>query len=254
MKHIFSFPLLLTFCTVSLYAQNFQADYARMAQAYNQLTRWKTEIVMTAYESHEGMGIIEESKGWFARNGNAMSSSYGGQELLVNEQYAVIVNHRTKFLAVDRMPDRSSIGNPASLQMDGHSSMIENMIPDAGTWLPREECIDAGSKVVAWKLLFPTGQYTRLDVYMNAGTYLLEKVVMYMREPMPDATGSRMMQPRLEIRYGRHLTGTAVPLSDFSESKYFTILPSGKISLHAPLPGYKVINHLLADPRTQSAD
>lgn len=249
-----SLAILLCLAPRGAVADQAVEDLARIQAAYAGLERFSVEISFALYAA-AGSEVVEESgRALVRRHGDLYWSRTFHLETLLNQRYLVLADHDSRTLMIDRRPEFSRA--PAEpMQIDLEAILGESLDPDqltnreAGSITARPAAGGRRSLTIEYPPgEYPSGEYHSIELTFDSRTYLIDRMVLHFRQPLPIRADSEPAAPHIEIRYSDFQADPAFPPGAFSEERYFALSAEGTIVAGPEYRDYRIIDHLTTGP------
>jgi hypothetical protein len=248
MKHFIKnrLALLIALLPLSAYAQNNLKDLKKISEAYVQHPAYQFELKYSAFNDYQTPVEAETKKMNVFADGHNYYCKQEDNEILINEQYQVIIDHENKLFVIDAHHDAKE-GRKELMAKLGLDSIMKKLNEQVELDAPK---VSVEQKRISdterqYVFNYSDGEFTSIKLNYDHSTFLISKLILYYREKMETTEGQPQTTPRVEISY---LDTDLAPHFDkqlFSEKKYALVKKNGQLELSAALKNYKVINHLL---------
>lgn len=216
------------------FAQTANEDFRKVNAAYSKHQSLSMNVTYTLYSNYSSTVAHDKQKGVYMRQGDKYYSRLLGVETMNNGKTIIVTDHNDKVMLVADPPQTQKSPTPLD---------IDSMLATCGETKYSET--KAGQKV--YSMSFDKRkylEYSKVDIYINSQTWLIDKIVLYYREQVsldPDNDNALKEAPRVEITYSSVITNPAFDKEQFSENK-FIASAGGKLKATGAYAGFEVIN------------
>lgn len=195
-------------CFLSGFAQDVKVDIQKINEAYSGHKSFRADLVYSLYASHADEVPHQTLKGVVQNQGSHQYSRMSDMETMINDQYALIINHERQTISLQPKFDRSSqIMQPVAL--DSLTKICKDI----------QYQVLAGQHV-AYDFYFDAYSYERIRVVFDPENYVIQKFVFYQKDPVELAPGQTPQAIRMEIAFKNIQINRSYPSNTFSEKKY----------------------------------
>lgn len=226
--------ILLVFLFDGLYAQRTydRADFEKINATYAALTTLETEVEYVLFPNHTTTETYEKQKASLWRKGDKMRYKIAGVETLTTPERTYLIDHDDRQLIVNKtLPTKQ---NPLTgIDLDKLLALCRRI---SYTRSPN------GHKT--YVLEVPMPDIEKVAFTFDTQSFLMQKVVLYYRQPQQMEKGMKAEKPRMEIRYLRQDPTPTFPKKVFEEN-YYAFVKNGR-----RVPGQAFINYEFIDHTT----
>jgi len=216
-------------------AQNAKEDIKKVNESYVKHKDLSMGITYNVFAAYDDNVPMETSAGSYNQHGNARYNRLNEIESVQNSDFSLVIDHDEKMIVIGN-PIKFNPGKIMLLDLDSALSMYSSV-----------KYIDNNVSQKGYSMVFkPTAasEYDKVDMYFNAKTYLVERMVFYYRDKVQlkktnqDAPEEK---PKLEIIFSKI---SVEPVSDFKfySAGRFVDKKNGKYVGVGECSSYKVIN------------
>lgn len=233
-----------TFCALS---QDLKADIEAYASLYKQ-KRYSTEIECFLYTDNEAHKLLEKYSFLVYKDGVNSYSKYGDVLTVSNSKQKVTINSHAKVISV--VPVSNNDENNIVLSVEADKA-LKNVLQEQMEKLNKQldsiknniefKGVQNGEKV--YRLSFPYGEIKTCDYYFSAKGKLLNRIVLYVRDPM-QVSPNVFENVKLIVDCRKQDFKSKISKKQFSLTDVLSISKDGDVILQEKYKDYYVINHL----------
>lgn len=233
-------------------AQDYKKDIEKALALYN-MPNYEVSMEYKFYPSYTSMKPLETEKVWIKKQGTYFHMYQFGIETFSNKKYVLIIDNEEEILAIDYAKKPSKPEELSKEDEDLLRTAINQYAAAIGIDTTKEATEDelfdvtylgVNNGLKSYKFEYKYGEYQSLTYKINNQTGLLEKMIIYYREPMQISEG-RYEKVRVEIDYLKQEKKESFAKETFSIDSYLSVNREGKVILTDRYKDYRVINHLM---------
>jgi len=174
MKKPICFTLLIVVFWISTSAQDFKKAVAEARTEYEKLDRLHAVVQVQAYEDESAKTSYYYQQGDIKRDHLNYCYTFGVNDMLMNDKYLIVVDKDAREISlskVDQEKTKQLIQDPIKSSFDSLSKYYEKPV-----YKGRFQNTDQYS--IAPK----QGYLTKLDIFFNVGTKLIQKILYHYQE------------------------------------------------------------------------
>ncbi|HSH64199.1 MAG TPA: hypothetical protein VLB84_00025 [Bacteroidia bacterium] len=241
---------LLLFSTMVKAQANLE-DLEKINQTYKTSSGYHFDLRYSLFKDYQTAVETEGFNMSVSANNKDYYCKRSDNEVLLNEHYALVVDHDNKVILIEnaRKNERKKNQKMEWKELDTLLQKMSEVLKKDIDKIAGEQEIEAIQNKMSesenqYVFNYSTGEYTRVVLSYHPSTFHIKKVTMYYREKMQLKDGETRATPRIEITYVDTDLNPEFDKKLFSERKYVHVKKDGKLELTAALQNYKVINHL----------
>ena len=195
------FPGLLCFLSLGgsvAYGQNpFQEELRQLYTHFDQKTQYALEVQIHVYESHTSLRKLESETGRIYRDGQRMKEVFPDYVSILGDAYHVLVNHEAQVVSVAQISRPAINKRVKENAFQAYISMIDSLVSHCQEG--KVTSMDSGLRKMS--ISCPDFGYDSYEIFYHAGTYEIQKLVMYFAFPLAEAEGGSGKPLRMEVLY-----------------------------------------------------
>lgn len=210
-------------------AQDIYQDIARINKSYENISQLEMKSEYRWFASRTAVEPIHTANGFLQRSPNGSYHKLGPTETLINQEYAISVNHEEKIVLLQIAPEKIE---PLPLEIP-----LDTLLGICKSY-SFEEFGGKPSYLIEIKSAY-ADKFDKMRFVFNPRTYLIDQVILFPLED-PDAPGEF---PRLEIDFFEVKTDVDFEM-DLSEDR-FVIQKESSWYLKPAYTDYRLLNLLV---------
>ena len=211
--------------------QDIKADIESLRDAFQNLSSLSSEIHYAFYDSYEADIPVETENGVFRQKGEYSYSKMNELETIINDEMAMLINHDRREIMV-QPPIESGFLTDFLINLDTAFQFFEKT-----EWLEDKE------NTRTYMLHLKNSSYQKILVKFDLETYMINKVILYLKESDDHFNNGNPIKGKLEIAYKNMKINPALSLKDFS-TQAFLSKSKGQLSLTSSYSHYHIVNFL----------
>ena len=218
---------LLLFSNIG-FGQSAKETFTKVNNTFKNLDRISYSINYSYFLNANDTKPYETMFGVFKKINNNYYSKVSTREIIVNNNYQVVIDNASKHLLIDNKPKKST---------------DEQFVVNLDTALSICSKITSSSKngITTYKMFFDEKLgYSQINVAVNTKTNLIKGLDIYLVNQ--DGT-----TPKLTIAITNYNTNPTLPANYFSEKKYVKIDDQGNVSLNKKYNSFILLNNKVSN-------
>lgn len=224
--------LFLLFCCFSATGQLHydRSDFENINQAYAKLTTLQTQVDYVYYSSHSTKTVGQTLQAVLSIKGADYHYQLGEVETLYTSNLTIIADHEEKKIMLD--------GGHIRARDVLFGANLDTLL----TVCHRIKASYPGGRVKKYELYAHLAETERIDIYFDTTTFLMQKVVLFYKEPLKVEYGGTGDKPRLELVYRRQDTQPTFAKNLFDPGRF--VKKSGhRFLASGTFRTYQIIDH-----------
>ena len=221
-------------------AQNAAQDFKKINNVYKEHKLLSMDIEYIYYQDEKSKEATEIKKGYFKKNEENVISILMGVTTIQNGRYMLTIDDENKVIVVSK--PKIEFNSPMITSIDSILKLCSSV-----------NYLEPAKNEKAYQLNFKKnkGNYKAITIVYQSDNYFLKEMVFSFHEPvLTDVNDEASIKkiPKLVIKYSNIDTKTNVPLTSFSELKYFNKTKGNFIGV-GKYKEYKFINNIPANEK-----
>lgn len=194
----------------------YKADLEALNRHYMELDQIRYEMNYYLYTVGDHR-LIEQHRSSFKKKGAFYLTSDAEQELLVNANYIILVDHEDKDVIVRKNRETGGKKNVLPDVLPQHLGLYVDTLL---TFYAKVEPLPGSNALTSMYRFYPkAGPYTQVDMAIDRQGWLIKEIVLYPEEP--EEMDGREVPVYLKIQFVNYTT-QAVVGNEFSEDRYLS--------------------------------
>lgn len=232
--------------TVRIYSQTDFHELDSISNVYKKARTFHFDLKYKLFKDYNTKVESEAFTMSVYQNNDSYFSKRVENEVLINEKYALIVDHENKVVLIDKYMKAGKRDEKAIAEM-GIDSILKKIaveLKEQKDYKVNVSQKELNDKEKQYTFHYPKGEYTAVAIDYNRTTFFINKVTLFYREKISVIEGQPETAPRIEVDYVLSNLHPEFQKKLFSEKRYASVKKDGSLELVTSLKNYKIINHL----------
>jgi len=241
---------MLISCFLDVNAQDYKADFEQAFALYQEDT-YEVEMEYVLFPSHTATQSIEHETMSMKKDGNRFRMYQFGTEIIYDNEYMLMINERSEFIAIDKKREQSEPSKADKKAMQNLNTAIADLgkamgldtmdISPEDTYETEYLEVKNGQKGYVFNYYY--GEYEKIAIYLDTETGLLSKYIMYYRQPVEIAE-DEFSKVRIEVNFVKQTSTPDFDKDTFNIRKHIDIKSDGKVKVLGKYSDFNLANHL----------